>query len=237
MNTLADRLKSAREALGMSQEQLAQSAGVSQGTIGNIESGARKRPREIVALARAAKVRPEWLLNGAGPRSASEANSGQDLHEHDFFYRFDGLSLVAGNKSSGFDFLVKTETLRQLLNATAIKDLQARTVTEARARIERAGLLPKRSLERAGIIFWKETMVPRIFHCDAVFGGSLSADPATFERLAMEDATLQLSHEVCYSPHNVDTPKSAMALMVMAQTWSEHVLAQLQLTAVLHSST
>lgn len=78
VNTLAERLKSARDALGLSQEQLANLAGVSQGTIGNIESGARKRPREIIAIAKAAKVNPEWLLKGIGPRSASDSN-GEDL--------------------------------------------------------------------------------------------------------------------------------------------------------------
>lgn len=76
VNTLAQRLKEAREALGLSQEQLAQLAGVSQGTIGNIESGTRKRPREIVAIAKAVKVNPEWLLKGIGLRNSSEGKGG-----------------------------------------------------------------------------------------------------------------------------------------------------------------
>lgn len=63
---LADRVAWARARLGLSQEQLAEKAGVSQGTIGNIESGLRKKPREVVALATALEVRPEWLTSGMG---------------------------------------------------------------------------------------------------------------------------------------------------------------------------
>jgi transcriptional regulator with XRE-family HTH domain len=70
VNTLADRTKEARMALGYSQEQLADRAGVSQGTIGNIESGFRKNPRELLAIANALGVRPEWLKDGKGEMSA-----------------------------------------------------------------------------------------------------------------------------------------------------------------------
>lgn len=75
VNTLAERLKSARDALGLSQEQVALRAGVSQGTIGNIESGTRKRPRELLAIAKAVKVSPDWLLKGVGPRLTASSAS------------------------------------------------------------------------------------------------------------------------------------------------------------------
>lgn len=64
VNTIAERLKQAREALGLSQEQLAKLASVSQGTIGNIESGLRKRPRDLLAIAAAVNVSPHWLATG-----------------------------------------------------------------------------------------------------------------------------------------------------------------------------
>lgn len=66
VNTIAQRLKWAREDLRLSQEQLADLAGVSQGTIGNIESGLRKNPRELLAIAKAAGVSAEWLKQGKG---------------------------------------------------------------------------------------------------------------------------------------------------------------------------
>ena len=72
MNTIAERLKSARERLELSQADLAALAGVSQGTIGNIESGLRKEPRELLAIARAVQVLPEWLKSGRGPRTVLE---------------------------------------------------------------------------------------------------------------------------------------------------------------------
>lgn len=67
MKTIAYRLKEAREAAGMTQPELAKKAGVSPGTIGNIEAGTRKNPRELLAIARAAGVRAEWLRDGKGP--------------------------------------------------------------------------------------------------------------------------------------------------------------------------
>ena len=57
----------------MSQADLARAAGVSPGTIGNIEAGTRRSPRELLAIAAATKVRPEWLKSGKGPRDAEPA--------------------------------------------------------------------------------------------------------------------------------------------------------------------
>lgn len=67
VKTIAERAKWARERLGLTQEQVAELAGVSQGTIGNLESGARKAPRELLAIAKALRVRAEWLKHGALP--------------------------------------------------------------------------------------------------------------------------------------------------------------------------
>lgn len=75
MNAIADRLKEAREELGLTQPQLAAKAGVSPGAIGNIEAGIRKRPRELLAIAKAADVRPEWLQNGTPPKRPQKTPS------------------------------------------------------------------------------------------------------------------------------------------------------------------
>lgn len=48
----------------MTQPALAERAGVSQGTIGNIESGLRKRPRNLLTIAAALGVSPQWLETG-----------------------------------------------------------------------------------------------------------------------------------------------------------------------------
>ncbi|SOD29444.1 Transcriptional regulator, contains XRE-family HTH domain [Variovorax sp. YR752] len=54
---------------GWSQVQLAEEVGVSQSSIRNIESGFRQRPRELVSIARALRVSPEWLETGKGPKT------------------------------------------------------------------------------------------------------------------------------------------------------------------------
>lgn len=65
MDTIAERLKLARGDL--SQADLAKKSGVSPGTIGNIEAGTRTKPRELLSIARALNVSPEWLQHGNGP--------------------------------------------------------------------------------------------------------------------------------------------------------------------------
>lgn len=67
VNTIAARTKWLREKRGLSQAALAARAGVTQSTIGNIESGVRKHPRELLAIAAALDTYPQWLQSGKGP--------------------------------------------------------------------------------------------------------------------------------------------------------------------------
>lgn len=71
MKTLADRLKEARHAAGLSQAALAKKAGVAQSTIGSIENGRNRGSTQIVPIARALGITPEWLQNGSGEASVS----------------------------------------------------------------------------------------------------------------------------------------------------------------------
>ena len=64
--TPAFRLRHARAMRGLTQVQLAKSAGVSQSAIGNIESGTRGIGRIGVDLSRVLQVRTEWLISGEG---------------------------------------------------------------------------------------------------------------------------------------------------------------------------
>jgi transcriptional regulator with XRE-family HTH domain len=70
MPSLAARLLHARTLRGLTQQELAAKAHVSQGTIGNVEKGIRKKPRDLVRIARALEVSPEWLGEGTGPMDA-----------------------------------------------------------------------------------------------------------------------------------------------------------------------
>jgi phage repressor protein C with HTH and peptisase S24 domain len=66
MDTPAKRLKLAREHRGVNQVQLASMAGVSPGTVGNIESGTRGIEKSALRLAKALGVSPQWLATGEG---------------------------------------------------------------------------------------------------------------------------------------------------------------------------
>lgn len=70
---IAERLRAAREEAKLSQGQLASMAGVAQGTIGNIENGTRRNPRELLAIARALGVQAEWLKSGTGSRHSRDS--------------------------------------------------------------------------------------------------------------------------------------------------------------------
>lgn len=67
MNTLADRLNDRMAGIGMTQERLAEKAGVSQTTIHKLCTGKAAQTRKLVAIATAIGVRPEWLETGQGP--------------------------------------------------------------------------------------------------------------------------------------------------------------------------
>lgn len=66
MKTLAERLAWARVQKELSQQELAKLSGVSQSTIGNLESGTRLSARRILNIAEALGVNASWLADGVG---------------------------------------------------------------------------------------------------------------------------------------------------------------------------
>jgi len=74
MSTLGQRLKIAREAAGLSQAALASASGVNQTTIARIEGGSRSTLRRVVEVAKALKVRPEWLASGTGEMKGAQSD-------------------------------------------------------------------------------------------------------------------------------------------------------------------
>ena len=63
-DSLAERVRAARAALGLSQAELAARVGIKQPSLAAIETGETRRPRFLLGLARALGVTPEWLENG-----------------------------------------------------------------------------------------------------------------------------------------------------------------------------
>jgi transcriptional regulator with XRE-family HTH domain len=70
LHTFGDRIRHAREALGLSQADLAKAVGLKPGAIGNYESGSRDSSRKLATLAKVLDVRAEWLEAGIGPMRA-----------------------------------------------------------------------------------------------------------------------------------------------------------------------
>lgn len=81
--TLAQRLKMAMDEAGHTQASLATAAGMAQPSVWKILDGVTKKPRNILELARALGVRPEWLSKGEDPMRKDELD---DSHDRRFFY-------------------------------------------------------------------------------------------------------------------------------------------------------
>ncbi|WP_373393604.1 XRE family transcriptional regulator [Raoultella ornithinolytica] len=64
MNTLAERLKIAREKAGLSQAELGEAIGLSQQSVAKIENGDTQQPRKIKEIAKALGVSQTWLQLG-----------------------------------------------------------------------------------------------------------------------------------------------------------------------------
>lgn len=66
MNSFAERVRSRRIALGLTQSQLAKLAGLRQPDISKIELGKINETTKLLGLARALKCTPDWLETGKG---------------------------------------------------------------------------------------------------------------------------------------------------------------------------
>lgn len=74
--TLAQRLKSARQSAGLTQNELGKIVGVSQAAIQKIETGRALTSTRLIEIAKALSVSPEWLSNGnEGPMNQKSEQS------------------------------------------------------------------------------------------------------------------------------------------------------------------
>lgn len=82
--TVGERLRQAREALGWTQSELAKRCGVDRTYIANIETGRSTRPEHMAEIARVLKVSPGWLAYGADwldDLTPEELQAAKDLHD------------------------------------------------------------------------------------------------------------------------------------------------------------
>lgn len=73
MSTFGERVRNARKEIGLTQQELARLSGLSQATVGDIERGRNKGSTELVNLANALCVNPDWLKDGKGEKAALTA--------------------------------------------------------------------------------------------------------------------------------------------------------------------
>lgn len=77
---LGERIHRRRVELGWSQAELAKRAGVSQGTIAQLETAAITRTKHLVEIAHALGVSSEWLASGRGEMDKGLSIDRQALH-------------------------------------------------------------------------------------------------------------------------------------------------------------
>ena len=73
MDTLATRLSQAREESGLSQTELAERAGCSQGLVGNLETSRQQSSAKLPRMAQVLGVEALWLAEGKGPKKKNDA--------------------------------------------------------------------------------------------------------------------------------------------------------------------
>lgn len=77
--SFAERLTFLREERQLTQAQLAAKSGLSQATIGNLETGRNKGTKKILELANALHITPEWLIHGGNLAQAKGAFFRKDM--------------------------------------------------------------------------------------------------------------------------------------------------------------
>lgn len=92
--TLAERLREARKAASMTQKTLGDAVGVSQAAIQKIETGRAAQTTKLLDIAKALRVRPEWLSSGTGAMRADAEDDKKPSHINHDVFRVDILDLA-----------------------------------------------------------------------------------------------------------------------------------------------
>ena len=77
METVGQRIVSARNAIGMKRPELARIAGIPYSTLAGLEIGDQKDSTQLPAIAEALRVSVKWLQSGKGQRDASPDEPGE----------------------------------------------------------------------------------------------------------------------------------------------------------------
>ncbi|QWU34868.1 helix-turn-helix domain-containing protein [Serratia ureilytica] len=102
--SLAERVRTRREALGITQTELADLVGIRQQSIASIENGETKNPRKIFELSQALKCSMQWLKTGVQESNATPldgislwTNDEEEDEDDVYLPFFKEAQLAAGN--------------------------------------------------------------------------------------------------------------------------------------------
>lgn len=138
-----------------------------------------------------------------------------------FFTRIDGLTLTPGNKTAGFCLAVSVPAAH-VLSTLAVSDEELQRVrADVLQRVKNSGLLTGAAVEDCGFEFYQGTSLPRYFWVNRMFAASVGADPSDLADIVDPARARELGPELCYTPHNCDSPQHALVLMILTQAWAE----------------
>lgn len=144
----------------------------------------------------------------------------------EFFCRIDGFDMKPGSKQSGFTVVLDGESAVRLRNIK-ITEKDASSLNEMVAsRLAHAEVVNEAIQKSCRVILAESSAFPKIIMTSGI-GGSIGLDGEEVRRLGLDDANQWVGPVVEMTPHNVDSPKEALALMVMVQTWAEWAHTQM----------
>ena len=196
--TLAERLREARKAASMTQKTLGDAVGVSQAAIQKIETGRAAQTTKLLDIAKALRVRPEWLSSGTGTMRADGEDDKKPSHINHDVFRVDILDLAV----SAGPGIVNQEFV-EILRSVEYEPAEARHMFDGR-KAENIRIINVRGDSMSGTIEPGDLLFVDIsvksFDGDGIYA-FLYDDTAHVKRLQkMKDKLLVISDNKSYAP-------------------------------------
>ncbi|HBR2329472.1 MULTISPECIES: XRE family transcriptional regulator [Klebsiella pneumoniae complex] len=196
--TLAERLREARKAASMTQKTLGDAVGVSQAAIQKIETGRAAQTTKLLDIAKALRVRPEWLSSGTGAMRADGEDDKKPSHINHDVFRVDILDLAV----SAGPGIVNQEFV-EILHSVEYAPAEARHMFDGR-KAENIRIINVRGDSMSGTIEPGDLLFVDIsvksFDGDGIYA-FLYDDTAHVKRLQkMKDKLLVISDNKSYAP-------------------------------------
>lgn len=196
--TLAERLREARKAASMTQKTLGDAVGVSQAAIQKIETGRAAQTTKLLDIAKALRVRPEWLSSGTGAMRADGDDDKKPSHINHDVFRVDILDLAV----SAGPGIVNQEFV-EILRSVEYAPAEARHMFDGR-KAESIRIINVRGDSMSGTIEPGDLLFVDIsvksFDGDGIYA-FLYDDTAHVKRLQkMKDKLLVISDNKSYAP-------------------------------------